>query len=78
MRNAYNSDVIWCALSPPIGSRKGVAECYTQRNVVGDTYGNCGHSSTAFQQCATRYVCESSRLLYTYVTSTYDRDLIVL
>ena len=35
------------------GSRKGVAECYTQRNVVGDTYGNCGHSSTAFQQCAT-------------------------
>ena len=22
--------------------------------------------------------CKSSRLLYTYVTSTYDRDLIVL
>ena len=46
--------------------------------MAGDTFGNCGHSSTAFKRCAARYVCESSRLLYTYVASTYDRDLIVL
>ena len=70
------SDVMWCAPSPPIGSRKGATMCYTRLNVVGDAGGNCGHSSTAFQRCAARYVCESSRLQYT-VTSTYDRDLIV-
>ena len=56
--SVQNANVVCLIFSPHIGM--GRSECYAQRNVAGDVYGNCGHTSTAYQRCASGYVCESS------------------
>ena len=38
------------------GSNKGADRCYSIANVRGDQFGNCGHSSTAFRTCSSKYI----------------------